>query len=85
MLMRCNQLPVRPAILLVLTLALALALGACSQADTKGMAAITKYGCGGCHVVPGIAGAKGVVGPSLAGFANHPQSSKRPPTFRGTS
>ncbi|MBV9081374.1 MAG: c-type cytochrome [Acidobacteriaceae bacterium] len=28
------------------------------------------YGCGTCHVIPGIAEAKGTVGPPLAGFAS---------------
>ncbi len=28
--------------------------------------AIEKYGCGSCHVIPGIAGANGMVGPQLA-------------------
>ncbi len=27
--------------------------------------AIQKYGCGSCHVIPGIAGAEGAVGPRL--------------------
>lgn len=26
-------------------------------------------GCGGCHTIPGIVGAKATVGPPLAGFA----------------
>ena len=29
---------------------------------------IRKYGCYTCHVIPGVDGAKGLVGPSLAGF-----------------
>jgi hypothetical protein len=28
-----------------------------------------RYGCSGCHVVPGVAGARGMVGPSLDGFS----------------
>jgi cytochrome c2 len=35
----------------------------------KGAAAIAEVGCGACHVIPGIRGARGVVGPSLDGFA----------------
>ena len=31
---------------------------------------IFTYGCGSCHVVPGIAGANGSAGPPLAGFAS---------------
>jgi basic membrane protein A len=32
-------------------------------------ALFTKGGCGGCHVIPGIDGAVGVVGPSMCGLA----------------
>jgi mono/diheme cytochrome c family protein len=35
----------------------------------RGKAAIRKHPCGGCHVIPGIAGAKGTVGPPLTQFA----------------
>jgi cytochrome c1 len=31
--------------------------------------AIAKYGCGACHVIPGVQGANGTNGPSLAGFS----------------
>jgi cytochrome c len=34
-----------------------------------GKATIGRYGCGACHKIPGIAGAVGEVGPSLAGIA----------------
>lgn len=33
-----------------------------------GQAAIRTYGCGACHVIPGIAGATGTAGPPLANF-----------------
>lgn len=33
-----------------------------------GRAAISAVACGVCHVIPGIRGANGIVGPSLAGF-----------------
>jgi cytochrome c2 len=33
-----------------------------------GAAAIEKYGCGSCHVIPGISGAVGKVGPPLTGI-----------------
>lgn len=61
--------------------ALAALLGACRQevdgaaeahAITQGGDArqgavhIRRYGCGACHVIPGIPGARGTVGPSLA-------------------
>ena len=35
----------------------------------RGERAIRLYGCGTCHDIPGITGAKGTVGPPLAGFA----------------
>ena len=31
----------------------------------SGARAISDLGCGGCHVIPGIAGARGLVGPPL--------------------
>jgi cytochrome c len=57
-------------------------LSGCSTAAKKNAAAITggdpdrgasgisRYGCGSCHAIPGIAGAHGLVGPSLAGIGN---------------
>lgn len=33
-----------------------------------GEVAIAKYGCGSCHVIPGVAGARGLVGPPLTDF-----------------
>jgi cytochrome c2 len=35
----------------------------------RGAAAIVTYGCGGCHSIPGIRGARGTVGPPLNDFA----------------
>jgi cytochrome c2 len=35
----------------------------------RGASAIARYGCGGCHVIPGVPGAQGLVGPPLAGVA----------------
>jgi len=35
----------------------------------RGEAAIGKYGCGSCHVIPGIRRARGKVGPPLTDFA----------------
>jgi cytochrome c2 len=34
-----------------------------------GKAAIAKYGCGSCHVIPGVERARGLVGPPLNDFA----------------
>lgn len=36
----------------------------------RGVAAIERHGCGACHRIPGVKGARGAVGPSLAGFAS---------------
>jgi len=36
----------------------------------RGRATFVEYGCGACHVIPGVSGAIGTVGPSLAGFAD---------------
>ena len=35
----------------------------------RGEAAIGKYGCGSCHVIPGVRRARGKVGPPLTDFA----------------
>ena len=57
-----------------------LGLAACDQVGVRaqqrvigadpeaGRAAIAAVACGICHVIPGIRGANGIVGPSLAGF-----------------
>jgi cytochrome c2 len=62
-------------------IALVLALGAglaCRRPDPvrvaggdpgAGRDAIAGYHCGACHVIPGVRGARGVVGPPLTGFA----------------
>ena len=57
-----------------LALGLALALSACGSARpthgaAHGRVLIARMACGSCHVIPGIAGADGRVGPSLAGFS----------------
>jgi len=60
-------------------MAAALLLSACGakaaepvpNADTsRGAAVIDGYGCGSCHVIPGIDGANGTVGPPLGGLAS---------------
>jgi len=39
------------------------------QGDAKnGVQVVRDIGCGNCHIIPGISGADGVVGPSLAGI-----------------
>ena len=34
-----------------------------------GREVVAAIGCGACHAIPGVPGARGTVGPSLAGFA----------------
>ena len=36
----------------------------------RGAQKILHYGCGSCHIIPGISGAAGLVGPPLSGIAN---------------
>ncbi len=36
----------------------------------NGRTLLTQFGCGACHVIPGVAGARGTVGPSLEGLAD---------------
>jgi len=53
----------------------------------RGKLAVYQRGCGGCHIIPGIAGANGQVGPDLTGiakrseiagkFANNPDAMTR--------
>jgi cytochrome c2 len=38
----------------------------------RGRQATERYGCGGCHTIPGIRGARGSVGPTLAGLGRRP-------------
>ena len=35
-----------------------------------GREAIRKYGCYACHTIPGVSGARGLVGPPLSGIGN---------------
>ena len=36
----------------------------------RGAAAIARYGCGSCHIIPGVSGASGLVGPPLSGIGS---------------
>jgi cytochrome c len=36
----------------------------------RGKTQIAAYGCGSCHVIPGVSGARGLVGPPLTKFAH---------------
>ena len=40
------------------------------ESQARGAAAIKLYGCGSCHVVKGISGANGIVGPPLDGIGS---------------
>lgn len=70
----------RPLRAMLLSLAIALAgctdVGATRRQTVPGGDAdrgerkIAEYGCGGCHVIPGIPAATGRVGPPLTGFAD---------------
>ena len=44
------------------------------QADARQL--IAQYGCNVCHVIPGIDGVQGSLGPSLAGVASRPTLSE---------
>ncbi len=37
---------------------------------SRGAQKIQHYGCGSCHIIPGISGASGLAGPPLSGIAN---------------
>jgi cytochrome c2 len=67
---------VMPLLLLVSVLASCDGHGALSAGEaarltggnpSRGPAAIRRFGCGSCHVIPGVPGAAGQVGPPLAG------------------
>jgi putative membrane protein len=46
------------------------AAGSSSDDTRRGVALIGKYGCGECHVIPGIGAAKGMVGPPLTAIGS---------------
>jgi cytochrome c2 len=39
----------------------------------RGVAAMDKYGCGACHVIPGVKDATATIGPTLSGIASRAQ------------
>jgi cytochrome c len=66
---------------LVIVIGSAILLGGCHKDQSRtltvpggdperGKQQIVAYGCGSCHVVPGVPGAKSLVGPPLNHFAN---------------
>ena len=77
-----SDAPRRPLQPLIMTAVAILLLQACGQQGgppevaavatgdpERGRSAISQYGCGACHTIPGVAGADGTVGPPLARFA----------------
>lgn len=73
----------RNRILTTAVLATASLLSGCSSGTRQHTAAVTSggnefrgarliqyYGCGSCHIIPGISGAAGLVGPPLSGIAS---------------
>jgi cytochrome c len=48
---------------------------AAGNAD-RGKQVAVQFGCGVCHVIPGLEGAEGALGPSLAGVASRPAISE---------
>jgi cytochrome c2 len=49
-----------------------------------GKAAIDKYGCNACHVIPGVEGPRGMVGPSLEHLKSRPFLAGNLPNNRET-
>jgi len=78
----------RIAVSLLLVLSLVLSTVACNRDEASksitpappppignaehGKALAAQYGCNVCHVVPGVEGPQGSLGPSLAGVASRP-------------
>lgn len=69
--------------LFLLIVLVASLLGACGESEVErnarqmtggdpghGSTLIRRYGCNACHMIPGVPGAKGKVGPSLEGIAS---------------
>jgi cytochrome c len=70
---------IRVTALTLAAAAVVLCLGACGSTDAssvaggdaaRGRTMIVEYGCGTCHVIPGVRTARGDVGPSLSGFGS---------------
>ena len=68
---------------MLLVIGMALALAACEENQAvkraaeltggdpmQGRAKIEYYGCGACHTIPGVNGARALVGPELTHFAS---------------
>ena len=46
------------------------AMAATGGSAARGAAAIARYGCGSCHIIPGVSGASGLAGPPLSGIGS---------------
>lgn len=73
----------RSKILTLVALSATLLLSACGNSSARHISEVTTggnairgarmiqyYGCGSCHVIPGISGAAGLAGPPLSGIAS---------------
>ncbi len=47
-----------------------IAQAATGGSAARGISALAHYGCGSCHVIPGVSGASGLAGPPLSGIGN---------------
>lgn len=59
----CNRLPEKPA---------AAPTPAATGNSERGKALAAQYGCNVCHVIPGVGGPAGSLGPSLQGIGGRP-------------
>jgi cytochrome c1 len=77
------MMAVKRPIALLLMIAMAAVFAACEEDETikraseltggnpaQGRAKIEYYGCGACHTIPGVNGARALVGPELTHFAS---------------
>lgn len=46
-----------------------LSISGCADREDPGRAALQRFECGACHVIPGVAGARGQVGPPLDAYS----------------
>ena len=79
--------PARAGVTVMMVILAALTLAGCKRSTAmtpaaasqitggipqRGALAIRQYGCGTCHTIPGIPGARATVGPALAGISGRP-------------
>lgn len=57
--------------------------GSAGGSPAEGRAAITRYGCGSCHMIPGVPGASGLVGPPLIHWSRRSYIAGRLPNTPG--